>query len=45
MKTKAYLKHVISLMGGDPSPPRPSLVAKFNKARITVSTIVIPAAR
>jgi len=41
MKTKAYLKHVIILSDGDPSPPRPSLIAKFNKARITVSTIVI----
>jgi uncharacterized membrane protein/Mg-chelatase subunit ChlD len=39
--TKAYLKHVIILSDGDPSPPLPSLVAKFNKARITVSTVVI----
>lgn len=39
--TKAYLKHCIILSDGDPSPPAPSLVAKFNKARITVSTVVI----
>jgi uncharacterized membrane protein len=41
IKTKAYLKHCIILSDGDPSPPRPSLVAKFNAAKITVSTIVI----
>ncbi len=41
IKTKAYLKHVIILSDGDPSPPRPSLVARFNKANITVSTVVI----
>jgi uncharacterized membrane protein/Mg-chelatase subunit ChlD len=40
-KTPAYLKHVIILSDGDPSPPAPSLVAKFNQARITVSTVVI----
>jgi len=40
-KTKAYLKHCIILSDGDPSPPRPSLVAKLNAAKITVSTIVI----
>lgn len=41
IKTPAYLKHIIILSDGDPSPPRPALVAKINKARITVSTIVI----
>ncbi len=41
MKTNAYLKHCIILSDGDPSPPAPALVAKFNKARITVSTVVI----
>ncbi|HEX8464667.1 MAG TPA: glutamine amidotransferase [Abditibacterium sp.] len=41
MKTNAYLKHCIILSDGDPSPPAPALVAKFNKAKITVSTIVI----
>lgn len=41
VKTKAYLKHCIILSDGDPSPPRPSLVAKFNAAGITVSTVVI----
>ncbi len=39
--SKAYLKHCIILSDGDPSPPVPSLVAKFNAAKITVSTIVI----
>lgn len=39
--TKAYLKHCIILSDGDPSPPRPALVQKFNAAKITVSTIVI----
>ncbi len=41
IKTNAYLKHCIILSDGDPSPPAPALVAKFNKARITVSTVVI----
>ena len=41
MKTSTYLKHCIILSDGDPSPPAPGLVAKFNKAKITVSTIVI----
>ncbi len=41
VKTPAYLKHCIILSDGDPSPPRPSLVAAFNKAKITVSTVVI----
>ena len=41
VSTKAYLKHCIILSDGDPSPPVASLVAKFNAARITVSTIVI----
>ncbi len=41
MGTKAYLKHCIILSDGDPSPPAPALVAKFNAAKITVSTIVI----
>ena len=41
INSKAYLKHCIILSDGDPSPPKPSLVAKFNAARITVSTIVI----
>jgi hypothetical protein len=41
INTKAYLKHCIILSDGDPSPPRAALVAKFQKARITVSTIVI----
>ncbi len=41
MKTNAYLKHCIILSDGDPSPPAPALVAKFNKAKITVSTVVI----
>ena len=41
MTSKAYLKHCIILSDGDPSPPVPSLVAKFNAAKITVSTIVI----
>lgn len=41
IKTNAYLKHCIILSDGDPSPPAPDLVAKFNKARITVSTVVI----
>ncbi len=41
MKTHAYLKHCIILSDGDPSPPSPTLVAKFNAARITVSTVVI----
>jgi len=41
VKTKSYLKHCIILSDGDPSPPRPDLVKKFNDARITVSTIVI----
>ncbi|HEX8834377.1 MAG TPA: VWA domain-containing protein, partial [Abditibacteriaceae bacterium] len=40
-KSPAYLKHCIILSDGDPSPPKPSLVAKFNAARITVSTVVI----
>jgi uncharacterized membrane protein len=39
--TKAYLKHCIILSDGDPTPPKASLVQKFNAARITVSTIVI----
>ena len=39
--TKAYLKHCIILSDGDPSPPAPALVQKFNAAKITVSTIVI----
>ncbi|MBV9864225.1 MAG: VWA domain-containing protein [Abitibacteriaceae bacterium] len=39
--TKAYLKHCIILSDGDPSPPTPQLVAKFNAAHITVSTVVI----
>ena len=43
INTKAYLKHCIILSDGDPSPPAPALVAKFNAARITVSTIVIGA--
>jgi hypothetical protein len=41
VNTKAYLKHCIILSDGDPSPPAPQLVQQFNKARITVSTIVI----
>jgi uncharacterized membrane protein len=41
VNTKAYLKHCIILSDGDPSPPKPALVAKFNAANITVSTIVI----
>jgi Ca-activated chloride channel family protein len=41
IKTNAYLKHCIILSDGDPSPPAPALVAKFNAARITVSTVVI----
>ncbi len=41
IKTNAYLKHCIILSDGDPSPPAPALVAKFNKAKITVSTVVI----
>jgi len=41
MGTKAYLKHCIILSDGDPSPPAPALVAKFNAAKITISTIVI----
>ena len=41
MGTKAYLKHCIILSDGDPSPPAAALVAKFNAAKITVSTIVI----
>lgn len=41
MKTNAYLKHVIILSDGDPSPPKPSLVQQFNKAKITISTIAI----
>ena len=41
INTKAYLKHVIILSDGDPSPPAPELVARFNAARITVSTVAI----
>lgn len=41
MKTNVRLKHCIILSDGDPSPPAPELVAKFNKAKITVSTVVI----
>ena len=41
ISTKAYLKHCVILSDGDPSPPAPSLVKKFNDAKITVSTIVI----
>jgi hypothetical protein len=41
VKTSAYLKHCIILSDGDPSPPRPALVAKFNAAKITVSTVSI----
>ena len=41
VKTPAYLKHCIILSDGDPSPPKPALVAKFNAAKITVSTVVI----
>ena len=41
VKTPAYLKHVIILSDGDPSPPRPALVAQFNRARITVSAVAI----
>ncbi len=41
IKTKAYLKHCIILSDGDPSPPVPALVKKFNDAKITVSTVVI----
>jgi hypothetical protein len=41
VKTPSYLKHCIILSDGDPSPPAPELVAKFNAARITVSTVVI----
>jgi len=39
--THAYLKHCIILSDGDPAPPEPDLVKKFNDARITVSTVVI----
>jgi uncharacterized membrane protein/Mg-chelatase subunit ChlD len=41
IKTNAYIKHCIILSDGDPSPPAPSLVKKFNDAKITVSTIAI----
>ena len=41
MKTRAYLKHVIILSDGDPSPPDAELVKRYNDAKITVSTIVI----
>jgi uncharacterized membrane protein/Mg-chelatase subunit ChlD len=41
VRTPSYLKHCIILSDGDPSPPAPDLVAKFNAARITVSTVVI----
>ncbi len=39
--TKAYLKHCIILSDGDPSPPAPELVKRFNAAKITISTVVI----
>ncbi|HEX8550994.1 MAG TPA: glutamine amidotransferase [Abditibacteriaceae bacterium] len=41
IKTPAYLKHIIILSDGDPSPPAPALTNQLNAARITVSTVVI----
>lgn len=41
VKTNAALKHCIILSDGDPSPPGPALVQKFQAAKITVSTIII----
>jgi uncharacterized membrane protein len=40
-KVPAYLKHIIILSDGDPSPPRADLVNRINQAGITVSTVVI----
>ncbi len=41
IKTNAALKHCIIVSDGDPSPPGPALVAKFQAAKITVSTVII----
>ena len=41
VKTPSYLKHIIILSDGDPSPPVPALVNKMNAAKITVSTVAI----
>ncbi len=37
----AAVKHMILLSDGDPSPPRPELLAAFKQNRITCSTVII----
>lgn len=37
----AAVKHMILLSDGDPSPPRPDVLAAYKQARITCSTVII----
>ncbi|MEZ0230393.1 MAG: VWA domain-containing protein [Planctomycetota bacterium] len=37
----AAVKHMILLSDGDPSPPRPEIIAAYKAARITCSTVII----
>jgi Ca-activated chloride channel homolog len=37
----AAVKHMILLSDGDPSPPRPEVIAAYKAARITCSTVII----
>jgi hypothetical protein len=37
----ASVKHMIIISDGDPSPPAPSIIARFQKASVTCSTVAI----
>lgn len=39
--TDAAMKHVIVISDGDPQPPTPALLAKYQAARISVSTVTV----
>ncbi|QDU32373.1 von Willebrand factor type A domain protein [Poriferisphaera corsica] len=40
-KSDASMKHVIIISDGDPQPPSPSLLNKFMKSKISVSTVAV----
>ena len=40
-RTNAGVKHMILLSDGDPSPPRPEILAAYKEEKITCSTVII----
>jgi len=40
-QTDAALKHVIIISDGDPQPPPPALLASYQAAKVTVSTVTV----